>query len=226
DKVLSGSINWNGVIEVLTTSSYDNSTVAQIIKLLEDSQSKKSKSEKLMSKFAKIYTPTVLITAILMAVVVPMFTGYDTFSEWVYKALTFLMISCPCALVVSIPMTFFAGIGGASKKGILVKGGNYLEALNDVTAIVLDKTGTLTTGKLKVSGISPSPAQNITSEQLMQFVTIAEAGSNHPIAEAVTREGVKYSTEKFEIISREELAGRGVCVKIKVDTDSNPSDII
>lgn len=212
DTVLSGAINWNGVIEVKTTSTYDNSTVAQIIKLLENSQSKKSASEKLMTKFAKVYTPAVLIIALVVAFGIPIFTGFDTLGDWVYKALSFLIISCPCALVVSIPMTFFAGIGSASKKGILVKGGNYLEKLNTVKTIVLDKTGTLTTGRFKVSGVYPT--QQATKEQVLQFATIAEKNSNHPIAQAVLNEKVATKGNNVEIVSSEELAGRGVKVVI------------
>lgn len=232
DSVLSGSINWQGTIEVQTKSSYDNSTVARIVKLLQESQAKKSSSEKFIKKFAKVYTPAVLLVAVIVAFVVPIFTGYDTLGEWVYKALTFLIISCPCALVVSIPMAFFAGVGAASRRGILVKGANFLEALNTVKTVVFDKTGTLTTGRFEVSGVLPKPEETPPKDEaslkksptylnhqkdILFFAKVAEQNSNHPIAAAVLKDDSLLKAEDYNVrasliklTDSKEIPGMGV----------------
>lgn len=154
--VLSGFINRNGVITMQVTQTFGESAVSKILELVQNASSNKAKTENFITKFARAYTPIVVITAVLLAVVPPLVISGATFSDWIYRALVFLVISCPCALVVSIPLGFFGGIGAASRSGILIKGSNYLEALNDVKVVVFDKTGTLTKGQFKVTGIYPS----------------------------------------------------------------------
>lgn len=184
DSVISGCINVTGLIKVKTTKKFDESTVSKILDLVENASSRKSRSESFITKFAKFYTPTVCICALLLSVIPPivlfMFVGEALdFGEWIYRALTFLVVSCPCALVISIPLSFFAGIGGAGSLGILVKGANYFETLSKVDTIVFDKTGTLTKGTFEISEIYP---ENCTSEELLETVAVAESFSSHPIA--------------------------------------------
>ena len=179
NEILSGSINNNGVLKVKVDKEFGESTVARILELVENASNKKAPTEKFITKFAKIYTPIVVTIAALVAIIPPMIIKDATFSDWIYKALSILVVSCPCALVVSIPLGFFSGIGAASKKGILVKGGNYLEALKDSEIVVFDKTGTLTKGIFEVTEIN---AKNISKEELLEITAMGESHSNHPIA--------------------------------------------
>ncbi|MCL2498750.1 MAG: cadmium-translocating P-type ATPase [Defluviitaleaceae bacterium] len=209
DTVLSGCINLNGVLTVEVTKTFGESTVAKIIDLVENAGSKKAPAEKFITKFAQYYTPVVVGLALLLAVIPPLFFG-GTWVEWVHRALVFLVISCPCALVVSIPLSFFGGIGGAAKKGVLVKGGNYLEALNNLDIVVFDKTGTLTKGVFKVTSIQPS--NGFTENELLSFAASAEALSNHPIALSIQK-AFGGETDKDALSEYNEIAGHGVCVK-------------
>lgn len=212
DEVLSGCINLNGLIKIKTTKNFSNSTVSKILDLVENASSRKSKSENFISKFAKYYTPIVVIIALFLATVVPFFTDKN-YSSWIYRALSFLVVSCPCALVISIPLSFFSGIGAASKKGILIKGSNYLESLSKVSTIVFDKTGTLTKGVFKVQKIN---AIGISKDELLSFATTAEAFSTHPIAKALKEEYQK-DIDLSKVVKHEELAGFGIHAKIKED---------
>lgn len=178
DEILSGAINDNGVLKVKVNKEYGESTVARILELVENASNKKAPTEKFITKFSKVYTPIVVFIAIIVAIVPPLLIKDATFSEWLYKALSLLVVSCPCALVVSIPLGFFSGIGAASKKGILVKGGNYLEALKESEIVVFDKTGTLTKGVFKVTNIN---AKNISEDELLEITAIGESNSNHPL---------------------------------------------
>ncbi|AHV95268.1 heavy metal translocating P-type ATPase [Paenibacillus sabinae] len=181
--VLSGFINKNGVVAVRVTQTFAESAVSKILELVQNASNNKAKTENFITRFARGYTPVVVITAALLAVVPPLLIPGATFSDWIYRALVFLVISCPCALVVSIPLGFFGGIGAASRSGILVKGSNYLEALNDVKTVVFDKTGTLTKGQFKVTGIYP--AEGMTEDELLRLAAYAESHSGHPIAESI-----------------------------------------
>lgn len=212
DEVLSGCINLNGLLKIKTTKNFSNSTVSKILDLVENASSRKSKSENFISKFAKYYTPIVVIIALLLATVVPFFTDKN-YSSWIYRALSFLVVSCPCALVISIPLSFFSGIGSASKKGILIKGSNYLELLSKVSTVVFDKTGTLTKGVFKVQKIN---AIGISKDKLLSFATTAEAFSTHPIANAL-KEEYKKDIDLSKVIKHEELAGFGIHAKIQED---------
>ena len=209
DEVLSGCINLNGLIKINVTKEFGESTVSKVLNLVENASSKKSKSENFITKFAKYYTPTVVIIAVGIAVCVPLITG-DSFSTWIYRALSFLVVSCPCALVISIPLSFFGGIGGASKMGILIKGSNYLEALSKVDTIVFDKTGTLTKGVFAVQKIEPV---DITKEELLKFAALAENYSSHPIAVAIKTTYDK-KVDESKIKNVEELSGYGVRAEI------------
>ena len=182
NEILSGSINNNGVLKVKVDKEYGESTVARILELVENASNKKAPTEKFITKFAKVYTPIVVAIAVLVAIIPPIIIKDATFSEWIYKALSILVVSCPCALVVSIPLGFFSGIGEASKKGILVKGGNYLEALRDSEIVVFDKTGTLTKGIFKVTEIN---SINMSKEELLEITAMGESLSNHPIAMSI-----------------------------------------
>lgn len=182
DTVLSGTINTSGVLEILVTKPFAESTVSKILELVQNSGSKKAKSEKFITKFARYYTPIVVFTAVGVALLPPLF-GAGSFETWIYRALSFLIISCPCALVISIPISFFGGIGGAARQGILIKGGNYLDALKNVETIVFDKTGTLTKGVFEVTKVSP--AKGVRETDLIQFAMIAESNSTHPIAKSI-----------------------------------------
>lgn len=210
DEVLSGCINLNGLLKIKTTKNFSNSTVSKILDLVENASSRKSKSENFISKFAKYYTPIVVIIALFLATAVPFFTDKN-YSSWIYRALSFLVVSCPCALVISIPLSFFSGIGSASKKGILIKGSNYLELLSKVSTVVFDKTGTLTKGVFKVQKIN---AIGISKDKLLSFATTAEAFSTHPIAKAL-KEEYKKDIDLSKVIKHEEIAGFGIHAKIQ-----------
>ena len=210
EEILSGSINISGVIKIKVTKEYGESTVSKILDLVENASSKKSKSENFITKFAKYYTPTVVVIAAIIAIIPPLFIKDAIFVDWIYRALSFLVISCPCALVISIPLGFFGGIGGASRLGILVKGSNYLEALAKVGTVVFDKTGTLTKGVFKVQKID---AIEIAKEELLENVAYAEYYSNHPIAKSIKEEYAKEIDEE-KIKKVEEISGLGIEARI------------
>lgn len=211
DEVLSGCINQNGLLTVEVTKEFEQSTVNKILDLVENASSRKSKSENFIHKFAKYYTPIVVITATLLAILPPLFLGWSTFADWLYRSLTFLVVSCPCALVISIPLGFFGGIGGSSKIGILVKGSNYLEALAHTETIVFDKTGTLTEGIFEVQKIE---AIGISKNELLKLATHAESFSKHPISLSLQK---AYHQEiNSDLISKtEELSGLGILAKVE-----------
>lgn len=209
--ILSGFINKNGLLTVKVTKEFGQSTVSKILNLVENAASKKAPTENFITKFARVYTPAVTFGALIIAVVPPLILTGAIFSDWIYRALVFLVVSCPCALVVSIPLGFFGGIGGASKVGILIKGSNYLEALNNVDTVVFDKTGTLTKGVFKVTKISPK--NNITEAELLEYAAIAESFSNHPIALSILKAYGK-EVKKEEIEEYSEISGQGVKVKV------------
>ena len=211
DDILSGCINQNGLLEIKVTKEFGKSTVSKILDLVENASSKKSKSENFITKFAKYYTPAVVIIAIFLAAIPPLVIKGAEFTDWIYRALTFLVVSCPCALVISIPLGFFGGIGGASKRGILVKGSNYLEALSDAEIVVFDKTGTLTQGVFEVQKIE---AEGISNEELLKYAAYAENYSNHPIALSVKKAYRKEIDTKL-ISNIEELSGLGIKAKIQ-----------
>lgn len=211
DEVLSGCINKDGLLKIRVTKEFGESTVSKILDLVENASSKKSKSENFITKFAKYYTPTVVIIAVLLAFIPPIILkDFSTFSVWLYRALSFLVVSCPCALVISIPLSFFGGIGGASKMGILIKGSNYLEALANTETVVFDKTGTLTEGIFEVQNIY---AEGIEKDELLRIVAHAENYSNHPIAKSVKKAYNKEIDEKI-IKNPQELSGKGIWAKI------------
>lgn len=205
DSVISGCINQSGVLKVEVTKEYEDSTVAKILDLVENSASKKAKAENFITKFAKYYTPAVVISALLLALLPPLVTG-GNWAMWIHRALIFLVISCPCALVISVPLSFFGGIGGASKKGILIKGGNFLEVLANAEIIVFDKTGTLTKGVFEVDEIHP---HGIDEDKLLELAAYAESYSDHPIAHSISS---KYGreTDRNRISSNEEISGHGI----------------
>ena len=210
EEILSGCINLNGVLRVEVTKEYDQSTVSKILDLVENASSKKSKSENFITKFARYYTPIVVIIALFLALVPPLVIDGAIFSDWIYRALSFLVVSCPCALVISIPLSFFGGIGGASKMGILIKGSNYLEAISKAEIVVFDKTGTLTEGNFEVQKIMPV---NITEEELLKTVAYAENYSNHPISLSV-KNAYSRKINEVDIQSTQELSGMGIVAKI------------
>lgn len=211
DEVLSGCINKDGLLKIRVTKEFGESTVSRILDLVENASSKKSKSENFITKFAKYYTPTVVIIAVLLAFIPPIILkDFSTFSVWLYRALSFLVVSCPCALVISIPLSFFGGIGGASKMGILIKGSNYLEALANTEIVVFDKTGTLTEGIFEVQDIY---TEGIEKDELLRIVAHAENYSNHPIAKSVKKAYNKEIDEKI-IKNPQELSGKGIWAKI------------
>ena len=210
DEVLSGCINNDGILKIKVTKNFNNSTVSKILDLVENASSRKSNSENFISKFAKYYTPTVVIIAVILAIF-PSLILNQSFSIWIYRALSFLVVSCPCALVVSIPLSFFAGLGASSQIGVLVKGSNYLEALSNVNVIVCDKTGTLTEGVFEVQEISPV---DISKDELLMYATYAEIFSNHPISLSLKNSyDKKINTKK--IIDTKEISGKGVYAKIE-----------
>ena len=208
--ILSGCININGVITVEVTKEFGESTVSKILDLVENASSKKSNSEQFITKFARYYTPVVVIIAVFLAIIPPLVIDGATFSDWIYRALAFLVVSCPCALVISIPLSFFGGIGGASKKGVLVKGSNYLEALAETEIVVFDKTGTLTKGVFNVQEIHP---EGVSKEELLELTAHAESYSNHPISLSLKR---AYSKEidNERILDVEEISGHGVIATV------------
>lgn len=210
EEALSGCINLNGVIKIEVTKEYGQSTVSKILDLVENASSKKSKSENFITKFARYYTPIVVIIAVILAIVPPLIIKGASFSEWLYRALSFLVVSCPCALVISIPLSFFGGIGGAAKRGILIKGSNYLEQLANIEIMVFDKTGTLTEGIFEVQKIS---AIKISEQELLKIAAYSENYSNHPIALSVKRAYNKEIDEK-QIQRTEELSGFGIAARI------------
>ena len=211
DEILSGSINNSGVLKVKVTKEFGESTVSKILELVENATNKKAPTEKFITKFSKVYTPKVVVIAILVAIIPPILIKDTTFSEWLYKALSILVVSCPCALVVSIPLGVFSGIGCASRRGILIKGGNYLEALRKSEIVVFDKTGTLTKGVFNVTEIN---SKNITKEKLLEITAIGESQSNHPIAMSILRAYGK-DINKEEIKYYEEISGYGVKANIR-----------
>lgn len=210
DEVISGCINMTGVLRIQTTKAFGESTVSKILELVEDSSSHKSKSENFISKFARVYTPAVCCGALALAVLPPvvrLMLGHPAqWGDWVYRALTFLVISCPCALVISIPLSFFAGIGGASKEGVLIKGSNYLETLSKVKTVVFDKTGTLTQGVFEVSGVHHSEMEN---EKLLEYAALAECASSHPISKSLQRAYGK-AIDRDRVRDIQEISGKGV----------------
>lgn len=212
NEVLSGFINKNGVLTVEVTKVFGESTVTKILDLVQNASSRKAPTENFITKFARYYTPVVVLIAVALAVVPPIVIEDATFSEWVYRALVFLVISCPCALVISIPLGFFGGIGGASKKGVLVKGSNYLEALNNVEVVVFDKTGTLTKGVFKVTEVYTQ--NGYTVDELVEYAAYAESYSSHPIAVSIIKEYGK-EINKEEIDDYNEISGHGIKVKVK-----------
>lgn len=233
EEIFSGCVNGSGTLKIRTTKEFDDSTVAKILELVENASSKKAKTEKFITKFARYYTPFVTIAAVLLALVPPLITG-GGFGEWIGRACTFLVISCPCALVISVPLGFFGGIGAASRMGVLVKGGNFLEAVAEMTTIVFDKTGTLTKGMFQVTKILPAESiGNIGREEsgfgdcgdsqeeagslrLLELAALGEGYSNHPIAVSV-REAYEENGGKLDLSlvdEAEEIAGHGICVKV------------
>lgn len=211
--ILSGSINLNGLLTISVTKKYKDSLVSKILELVQNASSRKANTENFITKFARYYTPAVVIVAMIIAIIPPLFIQNSTFSEWIYKALIFLVVSCPCALVISIPLSFFGGIGGASRNGILVKGGNYLEALNNTETVVFDKTGTLTKGFFEVTEII-SVDKNYKNEDILKYAAYAESFSNHPVAKSVLK---KYKNEinKNEISNYVEIPGQGIKANVK-----------
>ena len=215
DEVISGCISMTGVLKIQTTKEFGESTVSKILDLVENASSRKSKSEDFISKFAKIYTPAVCYAALALAFLPPvvrmLFMGLSAdWGVWIYRALTFLVISCPCALVISIPLSFFAGIGGASKEGVLVKGSNYLEILSQTKYVVFDKTGTMTKGVFEVNGIHHSTIEN---EKLLEYAALAESASSHPISKSLQRTYGK-EIDRTRVSDIQEISGNGVTAKV------------
>ena len=222
DEVLSGSINMSGVLKIRTTTEFDESTASKILDLVENAASRKSKSENFISKFARVYTPFVCYAALALAVLPPLFimltkvgmAGYASvgavWRDWILRACTFLVISCPCAVVISIPLSFFAGIGGASNQGILVKGSNYLETLSEVTTIAFDKTGTITKGNFEVTAVHHSP---LAEEQLLEYAALAECHSSHPISHSLQKAYGK-KVDPNRVTDLQEISGHGIVCKV------------
>ena len=215
DEIISGCINLSGLIRVRTTKPFGESTVSKILELVESSGSRKSRSEQFISRFARVYTPIVCYSALALAILPPLvrivFMGLGgDWTDWIYRALTFLIISCPCALVISIPLSFFAGLGGASSEGVLIKGSNYLEALAQTKTVVFDKTGTLTRGVFEVSGIHHCPIED---EKLIEYAALAECASSHPISKSL-REAYGRELDRSRVSDIEEISGNGVIAKV------------
>lgn len=223
DEVISGSINMSGVLKVRTTKEFGDSTVSKILELVEDSASRKSKSENFIAKFARVYTPAVCYGALTLALLPPLFlilfngapVSFATFETWVYRALVFLVISCPCALVISIPLSFFAGIGGASREGVLVKGANILETLSKVKTVVFDKTGTLTKGVFEVNAYHGDHDQDIADRkaQLLEYAAIVESSSSHPIAKSL-QQAYGHPIDRSRMSDVKEISGKGITAVI------------
>lgn len=214
DEVVSGCVNLSGVIKVRTTKNFGESTVSKIIDLVENANENKSKSENFITRFAHVYTPVVVFAALALALLPPLFTGnfMDTFAIWLYRALMFLVVSCPCALVISVPLTFFGGIGGASRKGILVKGANYLDVLAKVGTVVFDKTGTLTHGQFVVTAVHPEKCDE---RHLLHLVAHVEHYSTHPIGVALRDAFPDEATDGCKLTDAEEIAGQGIKAKVE-----------
>ena len=214
DEIISGCIDMSGVLKIRTTKAFGESTVSRILDLVENASSRKSRSEAFISRFAKIYTPAVCAAALVLAVLVPlgrMLAGLDAnWTDWIYRALSFLVVSCPCALVISIPLSFFAGIGGASKEGILIKGSNYLEALSEAKIVVFDKTGTLTRGVFEVTAVHHSPMDEA---QLLEYAALAECASSHPISKSLQKAYGK-EIDRSRVTDIEELSGHGITATV------------
>ncbi len=210
DMVMSGCVNKNGLLQLEVTKEFGESTVHKILELVENASSKKSNSENFITRFAAVYTPAVVIGAILLAFVPPIFISGHPFATWIYRALTFLVVSCPCALVISIPLSFFGGIGGASKRGILVKGSNYLEALAKAEIVVCDKTGTLTKGVFTVQSIAPV---GVTEDELLEYAAYAESYSSHPIAASIKKAYAK-AIDESKVSDVNEQAGAGLMANV------------
>lgn len=214
DEIISGCIDMSGVLKIRTTKAFGESTVSKILDLVENASSRKSRSEAFISRFAKTYTPAVCAAALVLAVLVPlgrMLAGLDAnWTDWIYRALSFLVVSCPCALVISIPLSFFAGIGGASKEGILIKGSNYLEALSEAKIVVFDKTGTLTRGVFEVTAVHHSPMDEA---QLLEYAALAECASSHPISKSLQKAYGK-EIDRSRVTDIEELSGHGITATV------------
>ena len=215
DEIISGCINLTGVLKIRTTKEFGESTVSKVLELVEESTSRKSRSENFISKFAKYYTPAVCYGALALAVLPPLVRMFamgaaPQWNDWIYRALTFLVISCPCALVISIPLSFFAGIGGASHEGILVKGSNYLEALSKTKYVVFDKTGTLTQGIFEVVGVHHNQMEE---EQLLEYAALAESASSHPISKSIQKAYGK-ELDRSRVSEIEEISGNGITAKV------------
>lgn len=213
DTLLSGSINTVGAVTARVMCEYGESTASRILDLVENASARKSNSEKFITRFSRYYTPIVVSLALILAIIPPLLIKESTFSEWIHRALSFLVVSCPCALVISIPLSFFGGIGGASASGILVKGGNYLEALAKVKTFVFDKTGTLTKGTFEVTDIQPQ-LEGISKNELLRIACAAERASSHPIAMSLKKKADAELVRLDEAESIREIAGRGVCASI------------
>ncbi len=211
DEILSGTINLNGNLKIEVTKEFGESTVSKILDLVQNASNKKSKSENFITKFAKYYTPIVVVVAAVLAVIPPVFIQGENFLEWAYRALSFLVVSCPCALVISIPLSFFGGIGGASKIGVLVKGSNYLEALSKTEIVVFDKTGTLTGGVFEVQKIN---AINMTDDDILEIAAYGENYSNHPIAKSI-KQAYGKEIDETKVKNVEEISGQGLKVNIE-----------
>lgn len=212
EHVISGSINLNGVLEVQTTKLFDESTVAKILELVENASSRKAKAETFITKFARVYTPIVVGLALLLVIVPPLLMG-ESWGVWVYRACSFLVVSCPCALVISVPLSFFGGLGAASKQGILMKGSNYLEAVASLDTVVFDKTGTLTTGRFQVTDVAPVSGVR---EELLHLAALGEYHSNHPIALSVKEEYGR-PVNPADVGETEEISGHGIHAKVQMD---------
>ena len=222
DEVLSGTINMTGVLKIETTCEFDESTASKILDLVENASSRKSRSENFISKFARVYTPVVVYCALALAVIPPVFmlltgigmSGYDTagqvWMDWLLRACTFLVISCPCAIVISVPLSFFAGIGGASKEGILVKGSNYLETLSEVRVVAFDKTGTITKGNFEVTAIHHSPMEE---KKMLEYAALAECHSSHPISLSL-RQAYAEKIDQSRVTDVQEISGHGILAKV------------
>ena len=210
DEIISGCINMNGVLKIRTTKEFGESTVSKILDLVENASSRKSRSEAFISRFAKVYTPSVCGAALVLGIAVPLlrlaFGAAPSWTDWIYRALTFLVVSCPCALVISIPLSFFAGIGGASHEGILIKGSNYLEALSDAKYLVFDKTGTLTQGVFEVTGVHHSTLEEA---ELLEYAALAECASSHPISKSLQKAYGK-EIDRSRVSDIEEISGHGI----------------
>ena len=214
DEIISGCIDMNGVLKVRTTKEFGESTVSKILDLVENASSRKSRSEAFISRFARIYTPAVCIAAVVLAIALPVVRlalGLaPDWTSWIYRALTFLVVSCPCALVISIPLSFFAGIGGASKEGILIKGSNYLEALSESKYVVFDKTGTLTQGVFEVTGVHHSEMEEV---KLLEYAALAECASSHPISKSLQK-AYGREIDRSRVSDIEEISGHGIVAKV------------